>query len=83
MDSPDQLKPKHAGAAFIASRIAEIAASLPDLEELSPEAATQIMRLAVVDELKDQVRRRVAAEAPPRRTKRCPKDASAVLHITC
>jgi integrase len=62
MDSPDQLKPKHAGAAFIAARIAEIAESLPELEELSPEAATQIMRLAVVDELKDQVRRRVAAE---------------------
>jgi integrase len=62
MDSPDQLKPKHAGAAFIAASIAEIAESLPELEELTPEAATQIMRLAVVDELKDQVRRRVAAE---------------------
>src|SRR5208337_1052484 len=62
MDSSSQLKPTHAGAAFIAERIAEIAASLPELEELSPEAATQIMRLAVVDELKDQVRRRVAAE---------------------
>ena len=62
MDSPDQLKPKHAGAAFIAERIAEIAESLPELEALSPEAATHIMRLAVVDELKDQVRRRVAAE---------------------
>ena len=44
MDSPDQLKPKHAGAAFIAARIAEIAESLPELEELTPEAATQIMR---------------------------------------
>jgi integrase len=62
MDSPDRLKPKHAGAAFIAASIAEIAESLPELEELSPEAATHIMRLAVVDELKDQVRRRVAAE---------------------
>src|SRR5208282_2539148 len=62
MDSSSQLKPRHAGAAFIAERIAEIASSLPELEELSPEAATQIMRLAVVDELKDQVRRRVAAE---------------------
>ncbi len=62
MDSPDQLKPKHAGAAFIAASIAQIAESLPELEELTPEAATQIMRLAVVDELKDQVRRRVAAE---------------------
>src|SRR5208283_4117926 len=62
MDSSSQLKPQHAGASFIAERIAEIAESLPELEELSPEAATQIMRLAVVDELKDQVRRRVAAE---------------------
>ncbi len=47
---------------IIAARIAEIAETLPEFEELSPEAATQIMRLAVVDELKDQVRRRVAAE---------------------
>jgi integrase len=62
MDLADQLKPKHAGTAFIAARITEIAESMPELEELTPEAATQIMRLAVVDELKDQVRRRVAAE---------------------
>ena len=51
-----------AGAAFIAERITEIAQSMPELEDLTPEAATSILRLAVVDELKDQVRRRVAAE---------------------
>ena len=62
MDQIERPAPRRAGAAFIAQRIAEIAESLPELEELSPEAATQIMRLAVVDELKDQVRRRVAAE---------------------
>ncbi|MGO9412661.1 MAG: tyrosine-type recombinase/integrase [Spirochaetia bacterium] len=62
MDSPERLTSRHAGAAFIAQRIAEIAHELPELEELSPEDAARIMRLAVVDELKDQVRRRVAAE---------------------
>jgi integrase len=62
MDSPETIEPQHAGAAFIAARIAEIAHELPELEELSTEDATRIMRLAIVDELKDQVRRRVAAE---------------------
>src|SRR5271157_1411852 len=62
MNSPGELKTKRAGAAFIASRIAEIAQSMPELESLSQEAAVAVMRLAVVDELKDQVRRRVAAE---------------------
>ena len=32
MDQSDQLKPKHAGAAFIAQRIAEIAHEFPELE---------------------------------------------------
>ena len=61
---PDPLPtpgPARAGAAFIAASIEQIAESLPELEELSPEDATHIMRLAVVDELKDQVKRRVAA----------------------
>jgi len=62
MSSPETIKPQHAGADFIAQRIAEIAHELPELEHLSREDATRIMRLAVVDELKDQVRRRVAAE---------------------
>ena len=62
MSSPETIKPQHAGAAFIAERIAEIAHELPELEHLSREDATRTMRLAVVDELKDQVRRRAAAE---------------------
>ena len=62
MDVPEKPKPRGAGAAFIAARIEEIAHELPELEELTEEHATRIMRLAVVDELKDQVRRRVAAE---------------------
>jgi hypothetical protein len=32
MDSPEELKPKHSGAAFIAQRIAEIAHELPELD---------------------------------------------------
>ena len=62
MDLPEKPSPRASGAAFIAARIEEIAHELPELEELTEEDATRIMRLAVVDELKDQVRRRVAAE---------------------
>jgi integrase len=62
MDPVELPKPRGAGAAFIAQRIEEIAHELPELEELSQDDAERIMRLAVVDELKDQVRRRVAAE---------------------
>jgi hypothetical protein len=62
MDSPERAHLRGAGANFIAQHIAEIAEGLPELEELSPEAATAIMRLAVIDELRDQVRRRVAAQ---------------------
>jgi hypothetical protein len=32
MDSPEKLEPKHAGAAFIEARIAEIAHERPELD---------------------------------------------------
>ncbi len=53
--------PAKPGAAHVATRIAELAAAMPELEDLSPEQVETVMKAVIFGELAAEARRRIVA----------------------